>query len=84
MCCTDVPLNVGCTLPYTGITFAADDLPRNHSNVMDKRELRLGDEVLWNGQVAVVDTLTQTCVALVCVDNNDYVIVSYADIQRKN
>jgi hypothetical protein len=51
---------------------------------MDKRELRLGDEVLWNGRVAVVDTLTQTCVALVFMDSDDYVIVSYADIQRKN
>lgn len=50
---------------------------------MGKRELRLGDEVLWEGRVAVVDTLTQTCVALVCADNGDYVIVGYADIQRK-
>ncbi len=46
--------------------------------------MRLGDEVLWNGRVAVVDTLTQTCVALVFMDSDDYVIVSYADIQRKN
>ena len=51
---------------------------------MDKRELRLGDEVLWNGQVAVVDTLTQTCVALVVVGNDDYVITDYASIQRKD
>lgn len=43
----------------------------------------MGDEVIWNGRIAVVDTLTQTCVALVCVDD-DYVIVSYADIQRKD
>lgn len=46
--------------------------------------MRLGDEVLWDGRVAVVDTLTQTCVGLVVVGDDDYVIVSYADIQRKN
>lgn len=44
----------------------------------------MGDEVLWNGQVAVVDTLTQTCVAVVVSRNDDYVITDYASIQRKN
>lgn len=51
---------------------------------MEKRELRLGDEVIWNGQVAVVDTLTQTCVALVVSGSEEYVITDYADIQRKS
>ena len=51
---------------------------------MDKRELRLGDEVLWGSEVAKVDALTQSYVGLVVVRSGGYVIVSYADIQRKD
>lgn len=50
---------------------------------MDKRELRLGDEVLWRGAVAVVDALSQGCLGLVVPSSGEYVIASYADVQRK-
>ena len=47
-----------------------------------KYELRLGDRVLWKGEVAKVDALTQTMAALVVERNNDYVFAKYEDIQR--
>lgn len=46
---------------------------------MDKRELRLGDEVLWGSEVAVVDALTQGCIGLV-LPGGGYAIVGYSDV----
>ena len=47
-----------------------------------KYELRLGDQVLWKGEVAKVDALTQTVAGLVLSGSGKYVFADYGDIQR--
>ena len=54
-------------------------------NVKDTREmkyeLRLGDRVLWDGVVAVVDALTQSAAGLV-LEGGGYAVVGYDSLRR--
>lgn len=46
-----------------------------------KYELRLGDRVLWRGEVAVVDALTGSRAGLL-LSGGGYAVVCYGELQR--